>query len=544
MIQSHDFASTYVGTPFYMSPEICAAEKYTLKSDIWSLGCIIYELCTRDPPFNAKSHYQLIQKIKEGKFAPLPVVYSSELTAVIKDCLKVNPDRRPDTATLLNLPVVRLMRKEKEVVEMSKILKTKEDQLNEQIRGLEGRVDADKASMRHEIDAAVRREWEVKARLEIDRQVNEEVARLQKRFEHEVHARVELQLQQQKRAVAFDMDEPAELSSSLTKSDYPHSSVGTESADGEFPSTTDITELSVESPDTSLHAVKKTTRTPFGRAQTMFAGTPMDIEMASPSPIAIASLSLSPRRAAATKAPSANPGNIFAVPAAGDDARWNAPRDSSGAGSESEEDDEVVILSPTRMIKSNKNPFAPKQRPVLLSQKSAPLNRLKVQPSLPAPGTDPLRPMPSSGALRERCNSPNRRLSKIPSAANLLAGDTTPSENNTNGPTLTRKPSFNKKEGIEIAPGLISKQKPGVRGRTLVELQQARAGGRPLSVAVGGPENTNNISPKRTFKELAAAANRGVPAAGSAQEPAAVWDPERDEMPSPFLVRRKPALRP
>ena len=40
LMQSHDFASTYVGTPFYMSPEICAAEKYTLKSDIWSLSLI------------------------------------------------------------------------------------------------------------------------------------------------------------------------------------------------------------------------------------------------------------------------------------------------------------------------------------------------------------------------------------------------------------------------------------------------------------------------------------------------------------------------
>jgi NIMA (never in mitosis gene a)-related kinase len=113
-MQSHDFASTYVGTPFYMSPEICAAEKYTLKSDIWSLGCIIYELCTREPPFNAKTHFQLVQKIKEGKIPPLPAIYSAELFAIIKDCLRVNPDRRPDTAMLLNLPVVRLMRKEKE----------------------------------------------------------------------------------------------------------------------------------------------------------------------------------------------------------------------------------------------------------------------------------------------------------------------------------------------------------------------------------------------------------------------------------------------
>src|SRR6478609_5986390 len=130
MIQSHDFASTYVGTPFYMSPEICAAEKYTLKSDIWSLGCIIYELCAREPPFNANSHFQLVQKIKEGKIAPLPDHYSPELFAVIKDCLRVNPDRRPDTATILNLPVVRLMRKEKEVVDFSKTLKAKEDALN------------------------------------------------------------------------------------------------------------------------------------------------------------------------------------------------------------------------------------------------------------------------------------------------------------------------------------------------------------------------------------------------------------------------------
>lgn len=122
LMQSHDFASTYVGTPFYMSPEICAAERYTLKSDIWSLGCIMYELCTREPPFNAKSHFQLVNKIKEGKVAPLPSMYSPELNAVIKDCLKVNPDRRPDTVELINLPIVKIMRKEQEIVAIRKEL--------------------------------------------------------------------------------------------------------------------------------------------------------------------------------------------------------------------------------------------------------------------------------------------------------------------------------------------------------------------------------------------------------------------------------------
>lgn len=76
VMQSHDFASTYVGTPYYMSPEICASERYTLASDIWALGCITYELCARKVPFNANTQFQLVQKIKEGRVDPLPDNYS------------------------------------------------------------------------------------------------------------------------------------------------------------------------------------------------------------------------------------------------------------------------------------------------------------------------------------------------------------------------------------------------------------------------------------------------------------------------------------
>lgn len=76
VMQSHDFASTYVGTPYYMSPEICASERYTLASDIWALGCIMYELCARKVPFNANTQFQLVQKIKEGRVDPLPDSYS------------------------------------------------------------------------------------------------------------------------------------------------------------------------------------------------------------------------------------------------------------------------------------------------------------------------------------------------------------------------------------------------------------------------------------------------------------------------------------
>ena len=558
VMQSHDFASTYVGTPFYMSPEICAAEKYTLKSDIWSLGCIIYELCTREPPFNAKTHFQLVQKIKDGKIAPLPAVYSAELFAIIKDCLRVNPDRRPDTATLLNLPVVRLMRKEKEVVEFSKALKAKEEALNRRIRELDQKLtslDHDKASMRQEIDASLRREWEVKARLEIDRLVGQEIEELQKKFQQEVQIRVDLELQNRK-ATKHNEDERNDLSSSSSKSDYPHSSIGAGSADGEFPSTTDLSELSVESPDMSMHALKKSTRTPFGRAQTMFAlapaGTPMDIEMASPSPITIASLSLSPRRNIGTKPPILNPTNIFAANQMAGDSRWESAQDPY----DSESDDEINIPSPTRMIKSIKNPFTSKQRPQLHAQKSMPTQRLQSKQSLalqgktiPAAASNPelhaLRTIGSNGALQDRSNSP-RRLSKIPSAANLKS-------NSGSGDALpNQKPSVPKKDGEQqptgTQPPVLSKvSAPGknnIRGRTLVELQQARAGGRPLSAVMNGEVVHHmlanaNVSPVRAFREHAAAANRG----SASSEPPAVWDPERDEMPSPFLVRRKPIVR-
>ncbi|KAI0428267.1 kinase-like domain-containing protein [Xylaria sp. FL1042] len=521
MIQSHDFASTYVGTPFYMSPEICAAERYTLKSDIWSLGCVIYELCAREPPFNAKSHFQLVQKIKEGKVATLPRIYSAELMAVVRDCLKVNPDARPDTATLLNLPVVRLMRMQREAVDLKGKLSTKEEALNVKLKEAERRlasIEADKSLARQEIEASLRREWEVKARLEIDRLVKIELQELQRRFEGEVQARVQEELQ--KNPATVSSVETTELSSSLSKNDDPHSLTDAASTDGEFPSTTDITEYSVDSPD---EAPLKKGRGPFGRAQTMFErhlGTPMDIDTASPSPIAIASLSLSPRRANSTKTRSAHQPPIF--DGSNEEARWRKARDSDPVLSESEDDDDTPIIpSPTRGPRQN--PFI--QRPVLTASKTTPAEQLKApgfpssalnkpMPPLPSGASAPslqLRPQPSNGALREKGNAPNRRLSKIPSAANLGA----PAGEN----GLQRKPSKKDTDGSLTKMAV----KNNVRGRTLVELQQARAGGRSVESV--------NVSPKRTFKERVV--DRFL-------EPAPVWDPERDEMPSPFLVRQRP----
>ncbi|NWZ27993.1 NEK3 kinase, partial [Asarcornis scutulata] len=95
------YACTYVGTPYYVPPEIWESMPYNNKSDIWSLGCILYELCTLTHPFQAKSWKHLILKICRGSYNPLPCHYSYELQYLIKQMFKRNPKDRPSASTIL-----------------------------------------------------------------------------------------------------------------------------------------------------------------------------------------------------------------------------------------------------------------------------------------------------------------------------------------------------------------------------------------------------------------------------------------------------------
>ena len=69
-------ARTVVGTPYYLSPEIVQSKPYSFKSDIWSLGVVLYELAALKPPFDAPSLHFLAMKIVRGAFNPLPSSYS------------------------------------------------------------------------------------------------------------------------------------------------------------------------------------------------------------------------------------------------------------------------------------------------------------------------------------------------------------------------------------------------------------------------------------------------------------------------------------
>jgi|EP01049_Picozoa_sp_SAG25_P007204 NIMA (never in mitosis gene a)-related kinase len=76
-------AKTQVGTPYYLSPEICLDKAYNHKSDIWSLGCVLYELATLRHAFDAGNMHALVLKIMKGKYPPPPTIYSAELRALI-----------------------------------------------------------------------------------------------------------------------------------------------------------------------------------------------------------------------------------------------------------------------------------------------------------------------------------------------------------------------------------------------------------------------------------------------------------------------------
>lgn len=99
-------ARTMVGTPYYLSPEIVQSKPYNVKTDIWSLGVMLYEMCALKPPFDAPSIHLLSMKIVRGVYNPVPSCFSAELRQLIKIMLDVRPEHRPDVNKILSMPVV------------------------------------------------------------------------------------------------------------------------------------------------------------------------------------------------------------------------------------------------------------------------------------------------------------------------------------------------------------------------------------------------------------------------------------------------------
>ena len=97
---------TQTGTPYYASPEVWRDQPYDNKCDIWSLGCVLYELAALRPPFMAKDMKGLFQKVTRGVFANIPSRYSGDLYFLISKMLTVDVGLRPSASQLLRLDVI------------------------------------------------------------------------------------------------------------------------------------------------------------------------------------------------------------------------------------------------------------------------------------------------------------------------------------------------------------------------------------------------------------------------------------------------------
>ncbi|NWW49204.1 NEK4 kinase, partial [Pedionomus torquatus] len=103
----YDMASTLIGTPYYMSPELFSNKPYNYKSDVWALGCCVYEMATLKHAFNAKDMNSLVYRIIEGKLPPMPKDYSPQLIEIIRTMLSKKPEERPSVKSILRQPYIK-----------------------------------------------------------------------------------------------------------------------------------------------------------------------------------------------------------------------------------------------------------------------------------------------------------------------------------------------------------------------------------------------------------------------------------------------------
>ncbi|OHT15828.1 CAMK family protein kinase [Tritrichomonas foetus] len=105
-VSEDSLATTIIGTPYFMAPEIISQQPYSYPADIWAAGCILFELMTGEHAFNGKSRDELFSNIKYGKTPKLPKRFSKGITDLLLKMISKNPARRPTAQEILKMPII------------------------------------------------------------------------------------------------------------------------------------------------------------------------------------------------------------------------------------------------------------------------------------------------------------------------------------------------------------------------------------------------------------------------------------------------------
>eukprot|EP01028_Stygiella_incarcerata_P004689 TRINITY_DN203_c2_g5_i1.p1 TRINITY_DN203_c2_g5~~TRINITY_DN203_c2_g5_i1.p1 ORF type:complete len:408 (+),score=85.16 TRINITY_DN203_c2_g5_i1:240-1463(+) len=103
---SKGLTKTQVGTPYYVSPEIWKNRSYDARSDVWSLGCLLYEIASLRRPFEASNIKELANKVLMNRYQDIPPTFSREMRVLVRKLLVLDPFQRPSVADLLRQPYI------------------------------------------------------------------------------------------------------------------------------------------------------------------------------------------------------------------------------------------------------------------------------------------------------------------------------------------------------------------------------------------------------------------------------------------------------
>jgi hypothetical protein len=132
-IATRGLGCTQTGTPYYASPEVWKDNPYNLKSDIWSLGCLCYEILMLKTPFRAETMEGLYRKVMKGKYPEISKKYSNKFDFVISHMLQLKPEERPTTGDILKIPEI------VEKIEELKIFPLNANNNNQSVVGVKSR---------------------------------------------------------------------------------------------------------------------------------------------------------------------------------------------------------------------------------------------------------------------------------------------------------------------------------------------------------------------------------------------------------------------